>query len=220
MMTFAAPYKNWRALYRVLGSRYREVSLLANARYLNALAVVDDPTEAKRDLDRVTTCKKDAAGRPCAGFNPMARHDSDLFRAVIDGEHWLKGFTNRDIRRKLEAAPLFKTWDKDPKKQSSKVSRILRKFHAHGLIVKISRTRRWKVTAYGIATICRVLIVIHSAVHQLTNESAEVQAMPDRYGPGQVPQLLRGKVERMAIDDNPLALSEGKFKPMSVNEVQ
>jgi hypothetical protein len=105
MMTFAAPYKNWRALYRVLGSRYREVSLLANARYLNALAVVDDPTEAKRDLDRVTTCKKDAAGRPCAGFNPMARHDSDLFRAVIDGEHWLKGFTNRDIRRKLEAAP-------------------------------------------------------------------------------------------------------------------
>src|SRR5207244_4803761 len=53
--------------------RYREVSMLANARYLNALAVVDDPTEAKRDLDRFTTCKKDAAGRPCAAFNPMAR---------------------------------------------------------------------------------------------------------------------------------------------------
>jgi hypothetical protein len=62
--------------------RYREVSMLANARYLNALAVVDDPTEAKRDLDRITTRKKDAAGRSCAGFNPMARHDSDLFRAV------------------------------------------------------------------------------------------------------------------------------------------
>ena len=79
----------------------------------------------------------------------MARHDSALFRAVINGEHSLKGFANRDIRRKLEAAPQFKTWDKDPKKQSSKVSRILRKFHAHGLIAKISRTRRWKVTAYG-----------------------------------------------------------------------
>ena len=129
--------------------RYREVSMLANARYLNALAVVDDPTEAKRDLDRVTTSKKDAAGRPCAGFNPMARHDSDLFRAVMNGEHRLKGFTNRDIRRKLEATPLLKAWDKVPKKQSSKVSRILRKFHAHGLIAKIPRTRCWKVTAYG-----------------------------------------------------------------------
>ena len=96
-----------------------------------------------------TTRKKDAAGRPCAGFNPMARHDSDLFRAVMNGEHRLKGFTNRDIRRKLEATPLLKRWDKDPTKQSSKLSRILRKFHAHGLIAKISRTRRWKVTVYG-----------------------------------------------------------------------
>ena len=56
--------------------RYREVSLQANGRYLDALAVVDDPTNAKRDLDRVTTPKKDAAGRGCSGFNPLARHDT------------------------------------------------------------------------------------------------------------------------------------------------
>jgi hypothetical protein len=54
-----------------------------------------------------------------------------------------------NIRRKLDATALFQSWDKDPKKLSSKVSRILRKFHAHGLIAKISRTRCWKVTAYG-----------------------------------------------------------------------
>ena len=55
----------------------------------------DDPTEAKRALDRVTTRKKDAAGRPCAAFNPMARQDSDLFRTVINGEHSLKGFEEK-----------------------------------------------------------------------------------------------------------------------------
>jgi len=147
--------------------RYCEVSMLANARYLNALAVVDDPTEAKRDLDRVTTRKKDAAGRPCGAFNPMARHDSDLFRAVINGEHSLKGFTNGDIRRKLEAAPQFKTWHKDPKKQSSKVSRILRKFHAHGLIAKISRTRRWKVTAYGNRVMATAIYLRDSDFHRV-----------------------------------------------------
>jgi len=54
--------------------RYQEVSMLANARYLTSLAVVDDPTEAKHDLDRVTTRKKDAAGRSCSGFNPLTRH--------------------------------------------------------------------------------------------------------------------------------------------------
>jgi len=50
--------------------RYQEVSLLANARYLNALAVVDDPTDAKRDLDRVTTRKKDAADGPARPLIP------------------------------------------------------------------------------------------------------------------------------------------------------
>jgi hypothetical protein len=84
--------------------RYQEVSMLANARYLNALAAVDDPTDAKRDLDRVTSPKKDAAGRSSAAFNPLARPDAELFRAVMDGEHCLCGFTNSDIRAKLRSS--------------------------------------------------------------------------------------------------------------------
>jgi hypothetical protein len=42
--------------------RYHQVSLQANSRYLEALAVVVDPTKAKRDLDRVTPRKTDSAG--------------------------------------------------------------------------------------------------------------------------------------------------------------
>jgi hypothetical protein len=38
--------------------RYREVSLQANARYLDALAVVDDPTQGKQALQRLTITKK------------------------------------------------------------------------------------------------------------------------------------------------------------------
>ena len=34
----------------------------------------------------------------------------------------------------------------DTRKQSSEISSIVRRFHGHGLIAKISRTRRWKVT--------------------------------------------------------------------------
>jgi len=129
--------------------RYQEVSMLANARYLTALAAVDDPTEVKRDLDRVTTRKKDASGRSCAAFNPLARPDTELFRAVMDGQHCLRGFTNRDIRAKLQSTPHLKSCVKDHKKQSCTVSCIFRRLHAHGLIAKIPRTRRWKVTVYG-----------------------------------------------------------------------
>jgi hypothetical protein len=114
---------------------------MANSCYLEALAVVDHPTNAKRDLDRVTTRKKDVAGRGCSGFNPVARPDAELFQAVMDGEHALRGFTNRDIRTKLQWTAHVRICGQDHKKQSSKVSRILRRFHAHALIA-----RRWRVT--------------------------------------------------------------------------
>jgi hypothetical protein len=37
----------------------------------------------------------------------------------------------------------------DPRRASSKVSRILRRFRAHGLIAKVPRSRRWRVTLHG-----------------------------------------------------------------------
>ena len=50
--------------------RYREISLQANVRYLDALAAVDDPTPGKQALQRLTTTKKDAAGRPSPAWGP------------------------------------------------------------------------------------------------------------------------------------------------------
>jgi hypothetical protein len=117
--------------------------------YLDTLAVIEDPTQAIRDLDRVTTPKKDAAGRGCSGFNPLARHDADLFQTLMAGEHCLRGFTNRDIRTRLASTVHQRACGQDPRKESAKVSRTFRRFHAHGLIAKIPRTRRWRVTLYG-----------------------------------------------------------------------
>jgi len=65
------------------------------------------------------------------------------------GEHCLRGFTNRDIRAQLGPTLHLRACGQDPKKQSAKVSRTFHRFHAHGLIAKIPRTRRWRVTAYG-----------------------------------------------------------------------
>lgn len=95
--------------------RYREISLQANARYLDALAVVDDPTPGKQALQRLTTAKKDAAGRSCPGFNPLASSDATPFKSLMAGEHRLHGFTNRDIRTRLastQAAALARPRDR------------------------------------------------------------------------------------------------------------
>jgi hypothetical protein len=71
--------------------RYREVLLRANARYLHARDAVDDPTPGKQALQRLTSTKKDAAGRSCPGFDPMAQHDAALFNSVMAGEHGRQG---------------------------------------------------------------------------------------------------------------------------------
>jgi hypothetical protein len=135
--------------------RYREVSLQSNSRYLNALAQVDDPTAGLRALDAITSRKQPPSARPVKAFNPLARPDSQLFAALMNGEHVVRGFTNRDLRDKL-AASAFSIHD-DPKKASSQVSRLLHRLHVHGLVAKIPRSRRWRVTAFGYSVMATVV---------------------------------------------------------------
>lgn len=133
--------------------RYAEVSRAANGRYLNALAPVDDPAQSQQLIHKLgrAVCKN---GRSYRGFNPLAKLDRHLFAAILRGEHSIIGFRNRDIRRHLFAPP------KDCptlRRQSSKVSRLLKLLHVHKLIAKIPRSRRWRVTSMGHAIISTVL---------------------------------------------------------------
>ena len=53
---------------------YQEQALACNRRYLDALAVVDDPAPAYQKLRQLTEPKR-VAGRSFAGFNPARRDD-------------------------------------------------------------------------------------------------------------------------------------------------
>jgi DNA-binding IclR family transcriptional regulator len=57
------------------------------------------------------------------------------------------GFANRDFRAKLAATSI--RLSDDPKRQSAQVSRLLHRLHVYGLVAKIPRSRRWRVTAFG-----------------------------------------------------------------------
>jgi hypothetical protein len=67
--------------------RYRDVSLTANRRYLEALAAVDDPTPAIEALDKITQRKRTRAGHSVRAFNPLSREDRQVFEALSSGEH-------------------------------------------------------------------------------------------------------------------------------------
>lgn len=126
--------------------RYAEVSLSANERYLDALAEVDDPTEARLELHKVAQSKR-VDGRSHRGFNPAAVDDVALFESVLRGEQVIQGFRNANIR-----ARLFKeTRDaRERRRQSASTSRLLKRLHIHGLIAKIPRSRRWRVSHKGL----------------------------------------------------------------------
>jgi hypothetical protein len=119
--------------------------LACNQRYLQALAVVDDPTPAYQELARLTEPKQ-VATRSYAGFNPARQEDLKLFAAVLNGDHIAQGFRNKDIR-----AALFQPTSNAPatRRHSAAVGRLLKRLHLRGLLAKVPRTRRWKVTDRG-----------------------------------------------------------------------
>src|SRR5437016_1034381 len=114
---------------------------------LDALACVDDPTPAIRELDAITRAATTPNGRTARPFNPLSREDRTLFEVLLAGEYVLHGFTNRDLRSKLGRTPF--PLAKKPEKQPGQVTRLLRRLHAHCLIAKVPRSRRWRVSLGG-----------------------------------------------------------------------
>jgi len=150
--------------------RYPEISLQSNSRYLNALAPVDDPTSALRALDKITTGKQAPTPRPVKVFNPLARPESQLFAALMSGDHALHGFTNRDLSDKLARTVL--RLHEDPKKRSAQVSRMLHRLHVYALVAKIPRSRGWRVTAFDYRVMSAALSIRHREFPSLYADAA------------------------------------------------
>ena len=124
---------------------YQSRCRAANDRYLNALSVVNDPTPSYRRVSQLTESKV-YQGRRYAGFNPARSEDVKLFQAVLSGDHELRGFHNGDIRSQLYRD----TRDRDVRRRrANAVSRQLKRLHVRGLLAKIPRTRRWRLTTHG-----------------------------------------------------------------------
>jgi DNA-binding PadR family transcriptional regulator len=70
-----------------------------------------------------------------------------VFAAVLKGEFLLKGFTNRDLRERLESRHI--TDPQQRRRVSGRTTRWLRLLRAHGLIRKVSGTRYYRVTPKG-----------------------------------------------------------------------
>ena len=90
-------------------------------------------------------------------MNPIGAQDLALFRAVLAGEHAICGFSNKEVTRRLHPRP--PTDEREKLRRCQRTSRRIATLRGHGLVAKIPRRRRYRVTAYGQRVMSAALLV-------------------------------------------------------------
>jgi len=138
----------WFPMSKGVGNlyRYAQVGQQANARYLEALAVVGDLGVGQRELDR-RCAPVEHQGQRRRALQPLGRDDQALFEAALRGEYAVRGFRNGELAERL-----FGPVPSDPAERRRRCGRVSRRIslsRAHGLVAKVPRARRYRVTASG-----------------------------------------------------------------------
>ena len=140
--------RHWVPLRKGIADIPRRVTLsrATNARYLDALSVVELPTPVAQILDPVSRPRV-IAGRPYRPLHPIAPADSVCFAHLADGRTLLDDIRAADLRRAL--CPEEPTDPIGQRRLTGRVSRRLRLYRAHGLLAKVTGTRRYRLTPNG-----------------------------------------------------------------------
>lgn len=141
----------WLPLRRGIADMRRRATIgrAANARYVDALSVVGESTPSHHLLDPVSE-RVTHHGRRYRALQPISPREAPVLRAIFRGEFRLDGFSNRDIRTLVHPMVADPT---DARRQSTRITRQLRLLRAHGLIKKVPRTHRYRITRRGEAVI-------------------------------------------------------------------
>jgi hypothetical protein len=157
----------WVAMGKSIANlyRYAQVSEESNIRYLEAIAEFEIKNEHITILEKI--CDKVVKNnRIYTGFNPLSKKDTDIFLAVLDGNNYINNFTNSSIRKTL-----FPEINEDEKiKYRNKVTRILAKLKAFGLVIKIPHSFKYKVSKKGISIMSAALKLKRREFRCLYNE--------------------------------------------------
>lgn len=139
----------WRPLRKGVADLHRraQVSQRSNDAYLDALAAVDDTTPCSQIFDAVSRPVVDR-GRRVRALRLGDPDDIALLEAIARGEFATSGFRNRDIRPLLHPPVRLASPDQ-VRRLSAKTSRRIRLLRAHGIIRKVPKTLRYRLTARG-----------------------------------------------------------------------
>jgi hypothetical protein len=161
--------KAWLPLRRGVADLHRrfELSRKANEAYLEALSVVKC-SETLRELVEPVSRSIHEKGRRYRGLNVWSEGDRKLLEMINDGKYMMRGFRNAELREGLYGKARTKS---EGRKQSGQVTRSLQLLRAHGLIQRVPKSHRYKITEEGRKLASAVLAAERSTLeklHQIT----------------------------------------------------
>lgn len=162
--------KAWRELRRTVADMPRRAEVLRTAtdRHLGALAAVHHGE--KLGQSAASVCEPVVRkGRRHRALNPFRADDAALLAAINRGEFALGGLRNADIRAILHPIPPAGL---TARQLASRLSRQLALLRAHGLIARLGKTHRYKVTRKGRMIITAFLAAAQADTEQLTKLAA------------------------------------------------
>jgi hypothetical protein len=115
----------------------RELLLAANGRYLKFISTIATPQVGVRKLHKLAETKIENQHRH-KGFNLFSEEDICLFRSLLQGEFFISGFTNKQLRNKYLLD-----------KSASQVTRLLKRLRVHGVIKKVGKCYKYYLTDFG-----------------------------------------------------------------------
>lgn len=161
----------WLPMRRGIADLHRraEVSQGVNDRYLNALASTDDTTRLKEllaPLERPVI----RDGKRSRALRPFDDQDRLLLEAISRGEFMINGFRNKDLQQ-LQYATAPKSIE-ESRRRSGVISRKLRLLRDHGLIHRIQKTYRYKVTSKGRSILTALIAACNAPVNTFIPKAA------------------------------------------------
>lgn len=130
--------------------RYVEISKSITKRYIEALPDINVDEVPISEINKVSSSIV-VNDRKYNGFNILEKDTLNLFSIISSGEYLINGFSNKLIREKY-----FK--NEITKKDINKLTRLLSKLKAHGIIKKVARKNKYYLTTNGRKIINSILI--------------------------------------------------------------
>jgi hypothetical protein len=162
----------WQPLRKGVADLHRraEVSQRSNNTYLEALSAVGDTTPCSRIFDAVSR-PVISRGRSVRALRLTDANDIALLEAISRGEFSIAGFRNRDIRGLLhpKAGSLPKD---DQRRLAAQITRLFKILRTHGLIQKIQKTTRYRLTDSGRLLIAALFATRKADIKQLIAKAA------------------------------------------------